>query len=152
MAEGEFNNVYDFTYKNKQTQEETTITVRTDKVASKITVENVQSGETGINKAIQVVEVPKVVLKETDYQRTEVKSVISTVNTTKIQVDKVNKIVTETAPTYVTYNMEVISNNKPYEVVVIDNKKTKEIVFVRSTEKSTSTIETVKPIKPVVIK
>ena len=61
-------------------------------------------------------------MKEVEFEKTEVKKVIEVVDKTKVKIDKVSKITTETAPNYVVYNMEVISEGKPFEVTVIDTQ------------------------------
>ena len=61
-------------------------------------------------------------MKEVEYEKTEVKKVIDVVDKTKVKVDKIRKITTETAPNHVVYNMEIVSEGKPFEVTVIDSK------------------------------
>ena len=61
-------------------------------------------------------------MEESQYETVEVKKVITAVENSKVKVDKIKKVVTETKPTYVTYTLEVESGSKPYEVTVIDNK------------------------------
>lgn len=149
LTEGDLNNVYEITYKDKTTGEETTMTVRSDKEGGNVVIEDVSSGETSIDKVVNIVKIPKVTLPEKEYQNSEVKKVISFVTESSVKVEKINKIVTETTPTYVTYHLEVESNNKPYEVTVIDNHEKPEIVSVHSTEEATQTQH---PVKPTIVK
>jgi hypothetical protein len=41
-------------------------------------------------------------------------------------------------PTFTTYNIEVISSGKPFDVTVIDSNNLKEVVAVRTTSQTTS--------------
>lgn len=66
-----------------------------------------ESSTSGVPQVLQVIQPPKVTIKEADYNTSTISKVIKAVNSTKISVDKVTKIVAETAPTYVTYNMQV---------------------------------------------
>lgn len=134
LTESDFSNVYEITYISETTKSETTITVRTDKEGSKVTIDNIESEEPTIQDSIDIVSIPSIVLSENEYEKLEVKNVIKVISKTKVTVDKVTRIETEVAPNYVVYKMEIISEGKPFEVTVIDNHKTQEVVAVRSTE------------------
>ena len=117
-----------------------------------MTINNLETEEETIKDAISIVEIPKVTLKEVEYETKEVKKIIKKVSNTKVVVDKVNKITTETSPSHTVYNMEIISEGKPFEVTVIDNKVTQEVVAVRSTEKVTKKEQTRVVVKPTTVK
>ena len=128
------------------------MTVRTDKEATTVTIDNVESTDESITEVVKIVQLPKVVLTETQFEEKEVKKVINVVSETKVKVDKVKKIVTETAPNYVTYTMEIVSNNEPFEVTVIDNKVTQNVVAVRSIKETKKVKKTKIVVKPTTVK
>ena len=48
--------------------------------------------------------------------------------------------------------MEILSNNKPYEVIVVDNGNTQEVVTVRPVQEKPTQVFVPLPYKPVIIK
>lgn len=150
LVESDFSDVFEITYQGKTG--EITVTVRSDKEGNVVTIDNVESSEEGIENVIQIVNVPQVLVPESQYTKPEIQKIVSTITENQVTVDKVVKVVTETASNYVTYTTEVISNGKPYEVVVIDNGSTQEVVAVRSIQEKPTEVVVTLPYKPVVIK
>lgn len=136
LTESDYSDVFEITYTDETTKMETTVTVRSDKKGNNMTIEDVDSGDSTFSDAVKVVEAPQVVVKESEYDSTPVKKVVEAINKTNVPVDKITKIVTETAPNYVTYNMEIESSNKSYDVTVRDSNNTQEVVAVRSPNKT----------------
>jgi len=101
---------------------------------------------------MQIVTVPQVTVDESHYSKPEIQKIVTVITKSQVTVDKITKVVTETASNYVTYTMEVVSNDKPYQVVVIDNGSTQEVVAVRPIEEGPTHVFVPLPYKPVVIK
>lgn len=69
------------------------MTVRSDKKTGNITIKDMESSSSKEPEVLKVIKPPQVVIKEADYNSQNIRKIVETVNTTKISVEKIHKIV-----------------------------------------------------------
>lgn len=78
-------------------------------------------------------------IQEEEYASSSVQQLVKFVSETAVDVTNITKITAEISPIFTTYNLEVISSGKPYQVKVIDNNNVREVVSVHTTSQTTVT-------------
>lgn len=84
--------VFAITYKDATSSVETTFTVRSDKTASSITVEDITTTNSAIENSIIAVQPAIITLSSSDYQSATIKQIIVTIESKGVKVDKINSI------------------------------------------------------------
>ncbi len=140
LTESEYSNLFEVTYTNQLTKEETTIIVRTDLQGTSITIEDIKTNQSG-ESAFSESKVPTVIYKPEEFSNSQVKSIVEVVST-KIKVDSIKTFVSETHATYVIFQITFESGGKPYKVTVMESNGEKKVISVSSNHQETEIITT----------
>lgn len=117
LTESDYSNLFEVTYTNPVTSQETTVTVRTDLEGKQITIDDIEITQpTDLITSIPVI--PTLVYQQEEFASVAVQKIVTVVNT-KLPVDTITNVVSETYPQYVLSKLTVVSAGLPYEVTVI---------------------------------
>lgn len=132
VIESSLSDTFEVTYTDSKTNISTTITTNSDKEGQTITIENIDTKESVTQNIIKSTETQKIEITKEEYTSNSVQELVSFVDTT-VSIHNITKITAELSPNFVTYNLEVISNGKSFDVTVIERDSVKEVVAVRTT-------------------
>jgi len=130
LTESDYSNLFKVTYANRLTKEQNIIIVRTDLQGKTFTIEDIQTSQSDVS-AFSESKVPIVIYKPEEFSTTQVKSIVEVVSS-RIKVDKIKTFVSETHPTYLTFQITLESGGKLYKVTVMESNGEKKVISVSS--------------------
>jgi hypothetical protein len=129
VVESKLTDTFEITYRDESTSLSTTFTVVSSKDGQSIAIQDIFSGE-----ASDQLEADKttVVISSGEYESKQIKEVTSFVKESGIRFDNIVKITADTTPGITTYNLELLQNNKRYDVSLVEANHKMEVVAVRT--------------------